>query len=91
MADGHVVEPDLFNLQRLQTIVAKMRELGVTEYTDGDKTVKLGAPALKPANEKSEREQDLIKDRREAAELERQHRIKTAASTYYGPPRSKVK
>ena len=81
----------LFDLKRLESIVAKMRELGVTEYTDGDKTVKLGAPALKPANEKSEREQDLIKDKREQETLERQYRTLTAASSYIGPPRRRLK
>jgi hypothetical protein len=91
MADKTLAELDIFSLVRLQTIVAKMRELGVTEYTDGDKTVKLGNPTPKPADEKSEKEQDRIKDKREQEMLERRHRALTAASSYIGPANRKIK
>ena len=84
-------EPDLFNLARLQTIVAKMRELGVTEYTDGDKTVKLGSPTPKPADEKSEKEQQHIKDKREVEMLERKRRSLLAAAPRFGPPNTRIK
>lgn len=86
-----MADNQLFDLTRLEAIVTKMRELGVTEYTDGDKTVKLGGVALPKGTEKSEAEQQAIRDRREVENMERKRRTLTGASAYIGPARPKVR
>ena len=75
----------------LEKIVAEMRKLGVTEYSGGGIRVVLGSPGMPPQDEKSEDEQQAIRDRRETRELERKQRIMYASSSRIGPPLGKVK
>ena len=72
------------DLAELEKLVEKMRELGITEYHDGEVNLKLGAPALK-VDEKSEKEQQRARDERERRELMAQRKLLLAASCRIGP------
>lgn len=64
----------------LQLIVEEMRQLGVTEYSKGGVRVVLGGPVAHPT-EKTEADQQRIRDEREKARLERENRIRFGASS----------
>lgn len=75
----------------LEKIVAEMRKLGVTEYSGGGIRVVLGSPGMPPQDEKSEDEQQRIRDDREKRELMRKRRILLGASARIGPPDGDIK
>lgn len=74
----------------LEELVKKMRELGVDEYTDGTIRIKLGSAPIS-VDEKSEKEQQRIRDEREVKMLEQQRRRMLAATSYFGPPLGKIR
>lgn len=76
----------------LELIVAEMRKLGVKEYRDKDGlAIVLGDAPQAPPDEKSEEEQQRIRDEREKQRLEYKRRILTAAATRIGPAVQKIK
>ena len=76
-----IIMPPKDEPSELQRIVAEMRELGVTEYSKGGVRVVLGAPAVQAQTEKSELEQQRIRDEREKMRIERENRIRFGASS----------
>ena len=76
----------------LEKLVQEMRRLGVSEYTNGQGIrIVLGSPAMPEATEKTEAEQQRIRDDRERRELERKRRILFGASSRIGPPLGEIK
>ena len=77
--------------RKKKTLVAEMRELGVVEYTDGKITVKLGGPAIPVQDEKSDKEQQAIRDARERKFLEMKQRTFTSAASRIGPATDRIR
>lgn len=75
---------------KLESLVAEMRRLGVTEYQENGVKIVLGTPTT-PATERTADEQQRIRDERERQVLERQHRVRFGASSSIGPSRQGVK
>lgn len=74
----------------LEALIKKLRALGVYEYDDGTVSFKLG-PEPVTVDEKSEKEQQRIRDEREVKMLEQQRRRMLAASSHFGPPLGKIR
>ena len=75
----------------LEKIVAEMRKLGVSEYSKGGIRIVIGAPGISELDEKSQDEQQRIRDEREQRELERRQRVRFGSSSRIGSPIREIK
>lgn len=75
----------------LEELVAKMRALGIKEYRTENVHIVLDAAPISAIDERTEEEQQRLRDQREKEFLENKMRILKRAAWGIGPPPGKVR
>lgn len=78
------------DVEEMAKLVSEMRRLGVKSYKSGDVELHLGDAPVE-VTEKTEREQQMIRDRREREVLDRRNRLLFGAASSIGPEVPRVK